>query len=128
VTSAGERLLEGAREAVAIARGEAEPASITVFWTEIESSNLKAASYIPDGEHLVVRFHSGAAVVYDGVPKAEFEALVGAESAGRYFHANIRSVYPVSKAEVDEAGCITAPPARGDEERPLSPRDLEEQA
>lgn len=57
----------------------------------VKSSNLAAVGMHDGG--LVVHFKNGAKWKYQGVPEELFQALLKAESAGKYFLANIRDKY-----------------------------------
>lgn len=71
---------------------------------EINSSNLKRAAYQEESETLVVEFKGGTKYRYSPVPAElyrEFEKEFDGEegrSAGRFFHARIRSL-PFEKVE-----------------------------
>lgn len=58
---------------------------------EVVSSNLETIAY--DGMHLVVTFKNGARWQYRDVPADIVDAMLHAESIGRYFGQNIRSQY-----------------------------------
>ena len=60
----------------------------------LRSSNLRSAEYDARTGALTVGFHRGRSYVYTGVPPAIYEGLLGAYSAGRYFHRWIRNRYP----------------------------------
>jgi hypothetical protein len=59
---------------------------------ELESSHLSGYEYYPDGR-LVVYFRGGRAYTYKDVPSEVAKGLDTAESAGKFFHANIRDKY-----------------------------------
>lgn len=63
-----------------------------------DSSNIAAATYDDVSLSLVVVFHRGARYRYCDVPPATWQGLVAAESAGRYFHANIKPL-PTERME-----------------------------
>lgn len=63
------------------------------------SSNLDTYAYTPSDRVLVITFQSGGRYAYNGVPEETVHALVAAESAGKFFAANIRNAYPVTKLE-----------------------------
>lgn len=63
----------------------------------VSSSNLASVGYDADSQTLEIEFHNGGVYQYAGVPESEYEGLMGAESQGRYFHANIKNSYPYSK-------------------------------
>ena len=60
---------------------------------EIESSNLKSASYNTEDETLKVTFKSGIVYEYYKVPWDKFTKLRMAESQGRFFNLNIGRSY-----------------------------------
>jgi KTSC domain len=57
------------------------------------STALASAEYHEDAATLTIRFRSGATHCFFMVPRRVFEGLVEAESAGRYFAAEIRPRY-----------------------------------
>ena len=64
---------------------------------EIESSNLKSASYNTEDETLKVTFKSGPVYEYYKVPWDKFTKLRMAESQGRFFNLNIGRSYEYKK-------------------------------
>ena len=74
--------------------------------TSVVSSNLKSVGWAPDDGAigygtLEVEFQSGAVHEFQHIPQFVYQELLSAESAGRYFHKNIRGVYPSRKKEPD---------------------------
>ena len=66
----------------------------------VESSNIAAVGYDPDGQTLHVKFKgSGQVYTYADVAPEQHEALMGADSIGTHFHANIRSKIKGTKVE-----------------------------
>ena len=63
----------------------------------IDSSSLKSIGYDSLEQTLEVEFQHGAVYVYLDVPQDVFEELKAAESKGRFFNSNIRSVYTHAK-------------------------------
>ena len=63
----------------------------------IDSTSLKSVGYDTSARTLEVEFHHGAVYVYLDVPQDVFEELKAAESKGRFFNSNIRSVYTHEK-------------------------------
>ena len=60
----------------------------------IESSSVDAVGYDPDSGKLYVRFvGSGRAYAYYGVPASVYDALMAADSKGRYVNAHIKGRY-----------------------------------
>lgn len=57
------------------------------------SSNLDEITYDDETQVLTVQFKSGLKYEYLSVPRAAFEGLKDAPSAGSYFHGKVRSVY-----------------------------------
>ena len=66
---------------------------------EIESSNLKSASYNTEDETLKITFKSGVVYEYYKVPWDKFTKLRMAESQGRFFNLNIGRSYEYKKLE-----------------------------
>ena len=63
----------------------------------VASSVIAEVRYDDDRELLEVLFHNGRVYRYLDVPAAEFQALIGADSVGRYFNQEIRTRYEVLK-------------------------------
>ena len=63
----------------------------------VESSAVSDVDYDPSTRRLLVRFVSGAAYVYSGVPAAVSRAFLAAESKGRYFVRKVRDRYPYTR-------------------------------
>jgi len=61
------------------------------------SSAVRSVGYSDKSGCLFVEFHNGNIYKYDGVPRAEFDSLMTAESAGSYFHKNIRTSFVYEK-------------------------------
>lgn len=57
---------------------------------------IYSVGYDPDTQQLEVTFNQGRSYTYEGVPQSEFDNLVSAQSAGKYFAANIKNVYRFS--------------------------------
>lgn len=66
------------------------------FITE-KSSNLSLVRYNESTGILSVFFHNGGEYEYEKVPMKVYEELIHADSAGKYFIANIRNAYPCKK-------------------------------
>ena len=66
---------------------------------DVTSSNIAKAGY---SDTLYLLFNSGVAYKYENVPKAQYLALIKADSVGSYFHKNIRGVYHHEKLEVHQ--------------------------
>lgn len=65
----------------------------------IGSSCIEQAYYDNVRHNLYILFTSGAEYKYDDVPKAVYDDLRESDSAGKYFHRNIRNNYKFSKSE-----------------------------
>lgn len=61
--------------------------------TTVESSNLASVGYDEGSETLEIEFQNGGIYEYYDVEKSTFDALMTAESHGRYFIANIKGEY-----------------------------------
>jgi hypothetical protein len=72
---------DGASALVSLPRGCDE-------WRKVSSSNLAAVGR--KGEDLIIRFLKGTSYIYPGAGEL-FDDLLAAESAGKFFHARIRS-------------------------------------
>lgn len=64
----------------------------------VESSSVDAVGFDPARNELTVRFVSGDSYVYGMVPRSVFEALLEAESIGRFVNLRIKPQYPVRDA------------------------------
>ena len=63
-------------------------------WTALESKMLSAAAYDDSKRILYLRFrNTGDVSRYFEFPVAESQALLGAESRGRFFLAHIRDTF-----------------------------------
>ncbi len=60
----------------------------------LESGAIASAGYDPALSVLELEFTSGDVYRYYAVPPSVHRALLGADSAGRYFREHIRDVYP----------------------------------
>ena len=63
----------------------------------VSSSNLASVGYDANKEILEIEFNHGGIYQYFDVPINEYEALMSADSHGKYFAANIRNDYEYSK-------------------------------
>ena len=61
----------------------------------VESSSVEAVGFDPARNELTVRFVGGSTYVYGMVPRAVFEALLGADSIGRFVNERIKPRHPV---------------------------------
>jgi hypothetical protein len=64
-----------------------------VEFTPVASSMIGAVAYDDERRDLHVRFASGQTYTYADVPREVFEALLAAESAGRYLNASVKGRY-----------------------------------
>lgn len=64
----------------------------------VESSNVAAVGYDEATKKLKVEFKNGSSYTYSDVPKEKAQAIVGAESVGKYLNANIKPHHPFEKA------------------------------
>ena len=60
----------------------------------VRSAGLRSVGYDERSNMLEVEFINGHVYRYFAVPKANFDALLSSDSAGRYFNANIRERFP----------------------------------
>ena len=63
----------------------------------VSSSNLVSVGYDPDSETLEVEFTKTGVYQYSNVPLFMHERLMGADSVGKFFNAEIKHAYPCSK-------------------------------
>lgn len=69
----------------------------------VESSNIKAVGYDPATKVLEIEFlprqesnKETNVVRYNTVPQETYDALINAESVGRYFHNEIKGKFPTN--------------------------------
>ena len=62
-----------------------------VEWVPLESSVLTAVAYRGGAQQLYLRFQEGNVYCYFACPRSVYEALLAAESKGRYFAQHIRN-------------------------------------
>ena len=67
--------------------------------TAVKSSVLASVGYQTGKKLLEIEFNSGGVYDYLGVPKAEYEALMHAESHGKYFTSKIRNEYTYKRVK-----------------------------
>ena len=63
---------------------------------EVESRAIQAIDYKPTLRELFVTFRGGAAYCYAGVPAGTWNALLAAESIGRFLNLEIKPHYPAT--------------------------------
>lgn len=77
-------------------------------WVDVESSNLSAVSWGGEGDgstgSLDVEFKSGAIWRYSEVSRERFDALMKADSKGRYFAREIKPKHKARQVDASEAG------------------------
>jgi hypothetical protein len=61
-----------------------------IEFTELESSNLARAAYLPSQKIVLVEFKDGGGFVYAGVGEGMWLGLLNAVSAGSYFATVIK--------------------------------------
>lgn len=64
---------------------------------KLDSSNLDTADYHEDSQTLTIKFKSGQEWEYYDCPERIYKGLLGAESAGKYFNANIKGKFRCQK-------------------------------
>jgi hypothetical protein len=57
------------------------------------SSSIEAVGYDPARRELTVRFAGGGTYAYEDVPRAVYDALLAAESKGRYVNGVLKPGY-----------------------------------
>lgn len=70
-----------------------------IWHLNINSTNLKKASFNFKKQRLLVEFHNGTRYIYDHVNLYEFLAFSEADSQGRWFSENIRDAKPCTKLD-----------------------------
>jgi len=63
----------------------------------VDSSAVLAVEHDAGSGRMAIRFVSGETYVYDGVPRAVYEAFLAAPSKGAFFQAEIRDVCPFAR-------------------------------
>ena len=63
----------------------------------VQSEMLIAAGYDRRSRILEVIFRTGGTYRYKGVPSSEYDALMSADSKGKYMHRNIIGHYPCER-------------------------------
>lgn len=61
------------------------------------SSNLSSAAYDDKARELTIAFLSGDSYLYRSVPYEVWHGLQHAQSAGSYFHRQIKNRYPADR-------------------------------
>jgi len=65
--------------------------------TPVTSSNIAAVGYDRTSRTLEVEFHNGTRYQYDDVDEDVYQDLMGAESVGKFFNANVKDLYTTTK-------------------------------
>ncbi len=60
----------------------------------LKSSMINRIVFDDEAETLQVSFRSGLKYIYAGVPRAIYDALGGAASAGRFFNEHVKGRFP----------------------------------
>ncbi|MGH2476385.1 MAG: KTSC domain-containing protein [Candidatus Limnocylindrales bacterium] len=63
----------------------------------LESRTLATAGYDDPSATMELEFVEGRVYRYFVVPRSVFDALLSADSVGRFFQENIRDVYPYER-------------------------------
>jgi hypothetical protein len=67
---------------------------------EVTSTSIKSVGYDPKAQVLEVEFKpKGRLYQYSNVPAKEYEALLKAESKGRYFNRYLKDFYPTKRLD-----------------------------
>ena len=66
---------------------------MTIFSTNVTSSNIVSVGYNDETSELLVTFHSGKQYAYSGVAEEKYREMIEAESVGKYFTQNIKNNY-----------------------------------
>lgn len=72
--------------------------------TSFTSSQVAEAGYDPENKVLRVRFHSGQTYDYQNVSSEQWDAMLKAESVGKWFSVHIKGhfTHPFAKAKEGE--------------------------
>jgi hypothetical protein len=73
--------------------------SVPIERRVVTSTSIAGLGYHPRLEVLEVAFRSGAVYRYFGVPRPVFDALMKADSKGRYFSQTIRNRFEFRRVE-----------------------------
>jgi hypothetical protein len=60
----------------------------------VKSSMITHAGFDESTGTLALRFQSGREYHHTGVPKAKFDGLIAAPSAGKFYNAHVRGKHP----------------------------------
>lgn len=67
-------------------------------WVSVNSENLSRVRYDEKTATLEIEFNGGRVYQYFDVPQAIFEALLAAESHGKFFHEQIKGHFRYARA------------------------------
>ena len=70
---------------------------------QVDSTLLLWVAYSPEQQCLRLKFHSGEIYDYFQVPESTCQALLAAESKGRYFNQHIRDAFPTQRLQTSAA-------------------------
>jgi len=65
----------------------------------VQSSNISDITYIESEQELSVEFNSGSTYVYQKVPSEVHEALMEADSHGKYLNSHIKGNYDFERLD-----------------------------
>lgn len=68
----------------------------------VESSNIEAIAHDSIHTRLLVFFKNKTVYAYAGVPKEKYDAMLAAESKGKFFAAEIKEAFPASQVLVPD--------------------------
>lgn len=63
----------------------------------VSSRNIQSIGYDAESMTLEIEFNRGAVYQYQGVPQAEYDALMNAGSKGTHLNVNIKNRFPCVK-------------------------------
>ena len=69
----------------------------------VKSSTIRAIGYDGADRTLRVEFNSGGLYNYKDVPRASYDAMMAAESVGKFFAANIKPHFKFERIEKEPA-------------------------
>ena len=78
-----------------------------MWLTPVKSSNVAAVGYLDEDGVLLVRYHDGSLHARPGVSREQFEALLTAESKGKFLHAMRGTSILISRKETSADNPVT---------------------
>ena len=69
-------------------------------WIPVKSKMLVAIAYSSDWQQLYLKFRPGDVYCYRGVPSAQYQELLAADSKGTYARDHILHCYPYERIYV----------------------------